>query len=290
MKLLITFLLLCGAAFGQTTNVNIPYLDKVAIFPKPSTFTFPAVIFRSTAAEGLPLVIAAHGTGEAGTGGTKLWNAGLPYVLKNGFRPPYDVVIVCPQHTSYSIYPEHLPRIIQDMYERFKIDTNKVYLTGFSAGGFPSYGSQFNVTEVFSKKIAAIVPISAATQDINKTRFAWASAPIWAIVGNNDVSYRDQNIDMVAKINAAKPGLAKITIRSGIGHSGWNEIYNATWKDNGVSIWDFLKDKTIAPVVVVPPPVPPAPTKVTLYTFEGCGQRITLYVNGTDSTWSQIKL
>jgi hypothetical protein len=113
-------------------------------------------------------------------------------------------------------------------------------------------------------------------------------------VGNNDVSYRDQNIDMVAKINAAKPGLAKITIRSGIGHSGWNEIYNATWKDNGVSMWDFLKDKTIKPVVVPPPPAPvpapiptPVPGKSIVYTFEGCGSKVIMY---SDSTWSQIKL
>jgi predicted peptidase len=278
MKLLITFLLLCGAAFGQ------PYTSTIKILPN-SNYTVPAVIFQSSTAKGLPLVLFLHGMGEAGTDPNKLYSTGLPMVLKNGFRPPFDIVMVAPQRSSYSVDPAWIPYIINDMYLRFGIDTNRIYITGLSAGGWGTYGSQFNISESFAKKIAAIVPISAATQDINKTRFNWASAPTWAIVGGNDISYKEQNIDMVAKINAAKPGLAKITIRAGIGHTGWNEIYNATWKDNGVSIWDFLNGKTIAPVVVVPPaPVPPAKTMV----WEAKDYRLKVHtIIWSDNTVSQ---
>lgn len=260
--LTILLLLIVSVAFSQ------PYTDRVNI-SATGTYTFPCVLYRSTTAVKLPLIIFLHGTGQAGaTDGsqvTKLYQEGLPLVLKNGFIPPFPVVIVAPQHNSYSLDPANLAGVIKDMYLRFKIDTTKIYITGLSAGGRGSYGSQFNISSAFAKKIAAIVPLSGATQDIVKTNFSWTSAPTWAIVGNNDISYRDQNIYMVDEMNKAKPGIAKIDIRSGVGHGGWTEIYNGTWKNAaGQTIWDFLKGKSTVPVPVVPAPVITIPAAFTV--------------------------
>lgn len=256
-KTICSFLILIIGLFavGQA-----PYLDKIKVYTNSNT-TVPAVIFQSNTNAGLPLVIYCHGTGEAGNNGAALWNAGLPAALKAGFKPPFPCVIIAPQRSSYSVAPDWLPNILLDAIARFKIDTTRIYITGISAGGWPTYGSQLNLTPAFAKKIAAIVPLSAATQDQNKNNFAQYSTPTWAIVGGNDISYKEQNEDMVKRINAVKPNLAKIDIRAGIGHGGWTEIYNATWKgSDGKSIWDwmyqFKTGVSTTPPVVTPPPTP----------------------------------
>lgn len=263
MKKLLTVLLLTIAtvAMGQT-----PYFDRVKT---SESWSYPAIIYQSNTSQGLPLVIFLHGTGEAGaTDGSqlsKMYNAGLPKVLKDGYKPPFSLVMVAPQRNSYSLDPAQLAGVIKDMYNRFKIDTNRIYLTGLSAGGWGCYGSQFNVSQEFAKKIAGIVIIGGATQDAIKNRFNWASAPLWSIVGNNDVSYRDQNIFMVNEINKVVPNLARINIRANVGHGGWNEVYNGSWKDeNAKTMWDFLSGKkTGDTVIVTPPPPPPVVLTVT---------------------------
>lgn len=238
--------------YGQT-----PVLDKIKVYANSNT-TVPAVIFQSNTNGGLPLIIFSHGLGEQGTTGAALWNAGLPAALKAGFKPPFPCVIIAPQRSSYSVAPEWLPNIISDAIARFKIDTNRIYLTGLSAGGWATYGSQLNLTPAFAKKIAAIVPLSAATQDQNKANFAQYSAPTWAIVGGNDISYKEQNEDMVKRINAVKPGLAKIDIRAGVGHGGWTEIYNGNWKgSDGKTIWDWMYQFKTGTHVAIPPVIVP---------------------------------
>lgn len=268
-------------------------LDKVKIFPN-STYTVPAVIYRSDTAVKRPLVIFLHGMGEAGTTGTALYNQGLPLVLKNGFNPPFPIIMVAPQRSSYSPDPAWLPCIIQDMIDRFDIDTDKIYITGLSAGGWGTYGSQLNITEAFANLIAAILPLSGATQDINKTNFNWfftSKTPTWAIVGGNDISYKEQNQYMVDQINLRVPGLAKIDIRPGIAHGGWTEIYNGTWKDtNNKTIWDWLSDKTNATAPVNMPPLSNAGpdqtvanTSTTLFGSASDGDGIVVGV-----VWTQI--
>lgn len=253
MRLKLIALLLIVGLFGYS---QVPVLDKIKVYANSNT-TVPAVIFQSNTNGGLPLVIFSHGNGEQGTTGAALWNAGLPAALKSGFKPPFACVIIAPQRSSYSVAPDWLPNIIADAIARFKIDTNRIYLTGLSAGGWATYGSQLNLTPAFAKKIAAIVPLSAATQDLIKSNFAQYNAPTWAIVGGNDISYKEQNEDMVKRINAVKPGLAKLNIRTGVGHGGWTEIYNGTWKGtDGKSIWDWMyqfKRGTTTPPIVVPP-------------------------------------
>lgn len=286
MKSIILLLLIPFTLLSQP----VPFLGTVKVYSN-SSYTVPAVLFASNANAGLPLMIYAHSSSQQGTTGDSLWIAGLPLVLKNGFQPPFPIVIVAPQRSSYSIDPAWLKPIIADMYARYKIDTNRIYLTGTDAGGWGTYGGVFNIDSAFSRKIAAIIPISAATQDITKTNIKWVNVPTWAIVGSTDLSYKEQNQAMVALVNSIKPGLAKIDIRTGIGHYNWTEIYNGTWKDSsGATIWDWLKDKTIAPTAVITIPIIPAVKEVykIFSTADKTGKILCQLITYTDGTYKEI--
>ncbi len=276
-KILAALVIVCsGGALNAQTLVN----DKVDIIAGSGVYNTGAVIYTPAnydATKTYPLVIFTHGMGEAGSDVNRLYNTGLPKVLRDGYRPSFDFIMIAPQRSSYSVDPAWLVAILEDANKRWKIDNDRVYITGLSAGGWGAYGSQLNVDTVLAKKFAAIVVNSAATQDANKTRFDWfktSKTPVWAVVGNNDVSYRDQNIYMIDEINKRVSGLGKISIRSGIGHGGWNDVYNGTFKLGTQTMWEWLYMHKRGTAVALPPP--PGPTNTPPTVMVGSAQTITL--------------
>jgi hypothetical protein len=244
-------LLVCSSQF---INAQTLLNDKIDILPGSSTYYLNEVIYKPanfSTSQKYPLVVFLHGMGEAGTNVSSLYNTGLPKVLNNGYRPPFDFIMVAPQATSYSLDPKYLQQVLDDANTRFpNIDQSRIYITGLSAGGWGVYGSQLNVDTTLAKKFAAIVIMSGATQDANKANIGWwqtSKTPLWAVVGNLDISYRDQNQDMVNRVNALVPGLASITIRDGIGHGGWDDVYSGLVKTaNGKNMWDWMYQFTRA--------------------------------------------
>lgn len=210
-----------------------------------------------------PLLIAGEGSGEATSNVLDLYNNGLPNVLKAGFVPPEDYIILCPQRSSYGVDPAWLPGILADALKRWSVNANRIYLTGYSAGGWMCYGAVMNVNATFGSNFAAILPLSGATQDAIMANIGWWKTnpvPVWMISGSLDAAFTGQSQAMVAAINAQVPGLATLTINNGMGHGGWEQIYNNTW--GGASIWDFFAKNVKGGTIPAPAPIPvPAPAK-----------------------------
>jgi hypothetical protein len=100
-----------------------------------------------------------------------------------------------------------------------------------------------NVSANLASKIAAICVLSGATQDVNRSNWEWwikSKTPLWAIVGAEDQSYVHQNVFLMNTLNQRIPGVAKISIRPGVGHGGWRDVYNGTFRENGQTFWDWI--------------------------------------------------
>jgi hypothetical protein len=189
-----------------------------------------------------PLVIFTHGIGESGKNVKKLYKQGLPKVLKEGYRPSFDFIMVAVQHPTFSVPAGWLSGILEDCHKRWKIDAARIYLTGISAGGRAAYGSQLDISPAFAKKFAAIV-INSGVTDGNKKNLDWwkqTKTPLWAIVGAADKSYVSRNKYMVNEINKRVAGLAILTLRPGVGHGGWTDVYKGKVELNGKNIWEWM--------------------------------------------------
>src|SRR2546423_10977854 len=157
MKRQITFVTILF--FWHFSNSQTIWNDKVNI-QTTGTYYVNAVIYTPanyTASKRYPLVIFSHGTGEAGTDINLLYNTGLPRVLKNGYKPYFDFVMIAPQRSSYSVDPSWLPGILKDAISRFSIDTTRIYLTGLSAGRWNCFWTQLNIDNCLAKIGGAVV-------------------------------------------------------------------------------------------------------------------------------------
>lgn len=243
VRAILCFTLLCSFFSSYSQKL---FEDKINVSTGAVADNREAIIYlpaNYSKTKAYPLVIFTHGMGEAGKDVKKLYKQGLPLVLKKGYRPPFDFIMVAVQRGSFSVTPAWLPGILKDCERRWKIDQTRIYLTGLSAGGWAVYGSQLNISLDFAKRFAAIVINSGVTDNADKKHFDWwkqTRTPIWATVGAADKGYVGKNAYMVSEINKRVPGLASLTIRPGVGHGGWSDIYNGKLKLNGKNMWEWL--------------------------------------------------
>lgn len=240
-----------------------------------------------------PLVVYLHSAAQAGTDVQKLYATGLPRVLRDGYRPSFDFVMIAVQSPAYSVPPAGLESILESASQRWAIDTARIYLTGIDAGTWAAYGSQVSISKTFAKKFAAIVAISGAAPQANENIAWWkeSGTPLWAISGARGGRYTAQNGSLVEKLNEGTPGRAVHTVREGIGHGGWNDVYRGAVTLDGKTVWEWLyqfdRSKTFskahAGIAVAAPALSlstaTASTLPVTYTLKASGSQI-YYPNG----------
>jgi hypothetical protein len=243
-----TWLLFCAIAYAGRTNAQQLINDKIDVLAGSSQYMMNCVIYKPanfSTSQTYPLVLYFHGMVEAGTDINKMYQSGLVKVLNDGYRPSFNFIMVAPQHNSYSLDPDHLEQVLNESIKKFpNIDQSRIYLTGHSAGGNTIYVSTLNINQELPKRFAAMAVMSGATQGINKNNFYWWKnfrTPLWAVVGGSDPSYLSQNEYLVNEVNKQVPGLASLTVRPGITHGGWEDVYRGlvNTSDNK-TMWQWL--------------------------------------------------
>ncbi|MGB8194777.1 MAG: dienelactone hydrolase family protein, partial [Chitinophagaceae bacterium] len=129
--------------------------------------------------------------------------------------------------------------------QHYRVDTTRIYATGFSLGARMT----FDFSAAFANKIAAIVPISGASNfDITEKSksIAAANLPVWAFHNQPDALFSAQETkDFIAKINSFNPAkAARLTIfpdSTGIlGHDAWSKATSPSYKENNMNIYEWM--------------------------------------------------
>lgn len=227
--------------------------------------------YNSTKAN-YPLIIFLHGLGEIGSKPSdlvKLNNQGLPYVIAKGGKIEainpidkkiYKFIVISPQHWAWTTPPENIDYILKTIGNTYRIDTNRIYITGLSAGGLGVI-TAVTYSQSLTNKITAIVPMSpAAPEDAVLKKFPYfkeAKTYAWFFSGDKDPG----NYTMNAKryndsINKYNPGGSKVTLFSG-GHCCWANIYNPSYRVDGMNIYEWMLTKSRSDATPPDPPKPP---------------------------------
>jgi predicted peptidase len=166
-----------------------------------------------------PLMIFLHGSGERGDS--------LDLVRKNGppsfvdARPDFPFILVSPQCPSDTWWiTEDLQQMFQQLIQKYRIDTTRVYLTGLSMGGFGTWDWACK----YPGQFAAIAPVCGGGDVLFAEELK--NIPVWAFHGEADpVVPVNRTIQMVEAVNAAG-GNARMSIYPGVGHDSWVNAYN----------------------------------------------------------------
>jgi len=239
---------------GNQTQIFVPGNEPYTNIIFPALLKLPSDYNATTTK--YPLLVFLHGTGESGNMDgsqlSRIYNsagAGGPayFIARNNFPESfahpvtgvaYKFIILSPQAPGWSTSANGLKCLINDMVAKYRVDTNRIYITGLSAGGqgVMDYVSHNNTVPQYLA--AAMVPMSAAFPS-NQSLMNVAAADevkAWGF-GSLADSHGATTSDNMNYLNNARPGSARFTAYAG-GHCCWNNFYNPNYKEviNGKSM------------------------------------------------------
>ncbi|PWU17393.1 MAG: phospholipase [Verrucomicrobia bacterium] len=204
---------------------------KIKIKPQPDSvlqyLMFLPKDYKASETKRWPMILFLHGAGERGTDIWKVATHGPPKHVNE--HPDFPFIVVSPQCAEdHSWSNDVLLSLLDGVNRKYRVDTNRVYLTGLSMGGYGTW----NLGLAFPEKFAAIAPICGGGNFINvllsqkEKTAAFKSLPIWAFHGAKDpvvpVSESERMVEAVKKAGIKE---VKLTIYPEAQHDSWTQTY-----------------------------------------------------------------
>jgi predicted esterase/DNA-binding beta-propeller fold protein YncE len=182
-----------------------------------------------------PLIISLHGIGESGDALWTLKNDGLPSILDGKNTFPFIVVSPqCPSATEwyYDRTDLKLTRLLDSVIARYPVDTNRIYLTGYSMGGIGT----LDLSIRNPKRFAALIPIAFRIET------GWDLCSIkdismWAFHGERDDVIPLSSAQSVINTIIRCGGNPTFTTYPDLYHDAWTRTYS------NPAIYDWLLTK-----------------------------------------------
>lgn len=165
-----------------------------------------------------PLILFLHGAGERGTDVSKVKIHGVPKIVEGKKDFPFIVLSPqCPEESWWESWK--LLALLDEIVSTYRVDTDRVYLTGLSMGGFGTWDLAMRAP----RRFAAIAPICGGGNPV-LTR-AIKDIPVWVFHGDKDpvvpVAMSDAMVEALKKSGAD----VRYTRYEGVGHDAWTKTY-----------------------------------------------------------------
>lgn len=167
-----------------------------------------------------PLVLFLHGAGESGSDLEKVKIHGPPKLVAAGKKFPFILVSPQAETARRGWNADALNALLDDVMANYKIDADRVYLTGLSMGGYGTW----NLAAAHPDRFAAIAPICGGgnPDDAKKIK----NIPTWVFHGAKDPTVPIIRSQEMVKALEAAGAKVKFTVYPEAGHDSWTETYN----------------------------------------------------------------
>ncbi len=182
-----------------------------------------------------PLILYLHGRSIRGRDLRQLLRYGPPALLPN--KPNFPFVVASPQLPDGSWPAASLHQFLDEILGTYRVDPQRVYLTGASMGA----GGAWNLAAARPERFAALAPICAYGNIALAPKFA--DLPIWAFHGDADeIVPIEPHKQLIAAVNKAG-GSAKLSVFPGGTHG---DVIMPVYKMQELYDW-FLTHKRESP-------------------------------------------
>ncbi|MBN2611135.1 MAG: dienelactone hydrolase family protein [Bacteroidales bacterium] len=169
--------------------------------------------YQSKPKKDFPLIIYLHGASLRGSDFNMVKKYGLPHLVDKGWE--FDFIIVSPQCPLKKSWESEnwFDNLYAEITAKYRVDTNRIYLTGMSLGGFGTW----SLAVEYPDKFAAIVPLCGGGRP--EKICAISHVPVWAFHGTADavvpIKRTEELVDKLLKCN----GNVKFTRLKDKGHA-----------------------------------------------------------------------
>jgi len=164
----------------------------------------------------LPLILFLHGAGETGKNLNQVKRHGPPKIVEK--KKDFPFIVVSPQAPQRGWRPQAL---LDDISSHYRVDPERVYLTGLSMGGFGTW----SLAAAHPERFAAIAPICGGGEPRQAAKLK--GLPIWVFHGAKDNTVPiARSEDMVKALKDAGNDQVKFTVYPDAGHDSWSETYD----------------------------------------------------------------
>lgn len=229
----------CGAS-SSTPTVGLPDEIQVALpTDTPTTLPFQLLRPKINKKAKYPLIVFLHGAGERGIDNKRQMMNGGNGIARFANEKKIGVFLFapqCPENDKWADVkwsaPAHtlkpnptksmaaVMHLIDSIVAVDPIDTNRIYVTGLSMGGFGTWDLAMRQPW----KFAALLPVCGGG-DENKAK-SIAHIPAYLVHGAKDqlvIPARSRNMVAALKAEGASPIYKEL---ENVGHDAWNYVYN----------------------------------------------------------------
>ena len=207
-------------AADPTPGKQVEQILKVEGKEIPYLLYLPANYSKTTK---VPLMLFLHGRGESQGPLSIVAKWGPPARVEHGYAYPFVIASPqCPSNDSWQQPSQQrlLVALLDHLAKDMPIDTDRIYLTGLSMGGYGSWKLAADHPERF----AAVAPVCGAGNPADAEKLK--QLPIWAFHGTEDKAVPFQKsqemVDAITKNGGSK---IRFTSLESIGHNSWEAAY-----------------------------------------------------------------
>jgi predicted peptidase len=188
-----------------------------------------------TAAERFPLVIFLHGSGERGSDNEAQLRHISDLALDPKYRGKYPCYILAPQCPKNELWAEHnkngtvkavstrsmglVMELVDKLCKEFPIDTDRIYITGLSMGGY----GVWDLMARYPDRFAAAIPVCGGGDENTAQKIK--HIPVWAFHGAKDKIVSPRNSRTMIKALQDAGGTPGYTEYPDIEHDSWVQAY-----------------------------------------------------------------
>jgi predicted peptidase len=167
------------------------------------------------------LILFLHGIGERGNDLELIKKHGIPKIVEQQEDLPFITVSPqCGKDTVWTAEIEALNALLDEVMATYAVDTERIYVTGLSMGGFGTW----HLAATFPDRFAAIAPMCGGG-DTEKVG-ALKDVPVWAFHGAEDTTVPLSATQELVNVLEACGGNVRFTVYPDAGHDCWTRTYN----------------------------------------------------------------